>query len=169
MGADGLTTPFVPSDVGGRTASDTRAAPAATSLGTNVGGNPIEVGRSRLVPVLIAWVLAALILTLAMADNIATLRFVDPDDAMRLMEVRDWLAGQSWWDVAQHRFNRGDFPMHWSRLVDIPLAAVLMLAAHWYEAREAAVIGATANSVPYGIHQLLSPHRMQVTGHVAES
>lgn len=46
--------------------------------------------------------------------------------------------------------------------------AVLMLAAHWYEAREAAVIGATANSVPFGVHQLLSPHRVQVTGYVPE-
>lgn len=80
-------------------------------------------------PVLIGWVLAGLVLTLAMADHIATLRFIDPDDAMRLMEVRDWLAGQSWWDVAQHRLNRGDFPMHWSRLVDLPLAAVLVIAA----------------------------------------
>jgi hypothetical protein len=85
--------------------------------------------QSILVPVLIAWALAAIILTLAMLDNIATLRFADPDDAMRLLEVRDWLAGQSWWDVAQHRFNRGDFPMHWSRLVDLPLAGVLALAA----------------------------------------
>lgn len=84
---------------------------------------------SLAVPVLIAWALAALILTLAMADGIVTLRFIDPDDAMRLMEVRDWIAGQSWWDVAQHHFNRGDFPMHWSRLVDLPLAAILLLAA----------------------------------------
>lgn len=84
--------------------------------------------------VMIGWALASLILTLAMADSIATLRFPDPDDAMRLLEVRDWLAGQSWWDVAQHRFNHGQFPMHWSRLVDIPLAIVLTLAAPLGEA-----------------------------------
>lgn len=50
----------------------------------------------------------------------------DTDDAMRLLEVRDWLAGQGWFDVAQHRLNGGDFPMHWSRLVDLPLAAMIL-------------------------------------------
>ncbi|WP_083719977.1 hypothetical protein [Sphingomonas jeddahensis] len=80
-------------------------------------------------PILIGWSLAAIVLTLAMADSIITLRFIDPDDAMRLMEACDWLAGQSWWDVSQHRLNSGDFPMHWSRLVDLPLAAGLALTA----------------------------------------
>lgn len=72
--------------------------------------------------ILIGWLLAAIVLCLVSAPRIATLAFPDPDDAMRLAEVRDWLAGQSWWDVAQHRLNGGDFQMHWSRLVDLPLA-----------------------------------------------
>jgi hypothetical protein len=107
---------------------------SGTSASTSLGASGQEIvndppAGSILTPVLIAWALAAIILSLTMADNIVTLRFADPDDAMRLLEVRDWLAGQSWWDVAQHRFNRGDFPMHWSRLVDLPLAGVLALAA----------------------------------------
>jgi hypothetical protein len=54
-------------------------------------------------------------------------RFPDPDDQMRLLEVRDWLAGQSWFDVTQHRFNiPTGLPMHWSRLVDLPIAAVIL-------------------------------------------
>jgi len=54
-------------------------------------------------------------------------RFPDPDDQMRLLEVRDWLAGQSWFDVTQHRFNiPAGLPMHWSRLVDLPIAAVIV-------------------------------------------
>lgn len=84
--------------------------------------------RERLWPaILLAWGLAATVLCAALAPTIVALRFPDPDDAMRLLEVRDWLSGQSWWDVAQHRLNGGDFPMHWSRLVDLPLAAVLLL------------------------------------------
>lgn len=79
--------------------------------------------------VFLAWALAAIVLTLAMFRDIANLHFPDPDDAMRLLEVRDWLAGQSWWDVGQHRLNHGAFPMHWSRLVDLPLAAVLALTS----------------------------------------
>ncbi|KQN92591.1 hypothetical protein ASE95_07800 [Sphingomonas sp. Leaf231] len=73
------------------------------------------------------WALAALVLLAAGWDAIVTRRFADADDAMRLLEVRDWLAGQGWFDVAQHRLNRGDFPMHWSRLVDLPLAATMLL------------------------------------------
>lgn len=32
------------------------------------------------------------------------LRLPDTDDAMRLAEVRDLVAGQSWFDMVQHRF-----------------------------------------------------------------
>ncbi|MDF2494711.1 MAG: hypothetical protein K0S66_1645 [Sphingomonas sp.] len=88
-------------------------------------------------PVLIGWFLTAVVLLLATAADIANLRFPDPDDAMRLMEVRDWLAGQSWWDVAQHRLN-GNFPMHWSRLVDLPIATVLAVT-RLFVSEEAAI------------------------------
>lgn len=75
--------------------------------------------------VLIGWGLAAAVLTLLSATAIAHLWFPDPDDAMRLVEARDWLGGQSWWDVSQHRLWDGHFAMHWSRLVDIPLVLVM--------------------------------------------
>jgi hypothetical protein len=53
----------------------------------------------------------------------------DPDDYMRLLEVRDLLAGQSWWDVMQYRIDPpAGASMHWSRLVDIPLALLVLLA-----------------------------------------
>jgi len=52
----------------------------------------------------------------------------DPDDFMRLAQVRDLLAGQSWWDVTQYRMDPPEgAPMHWSRLVDLPLAALALL------------------------------------------
>ena len=51
-----------------------------------------------------------------------------PDDLLRMVEVRDWLAGQAWTDVGQHRLAPPDgAPMHWSRLVDLPIAAVVLL------------------------------------------
>ncbi|UIJ45303.1 hypothetical protein LZK98_20050 [Sphingomonas cannabina] len=77
-------------------------------------------------PVAIGWAIAAAVLTLVAARSIAHLWFPDADDAMRLLQVRDWLAGQSWWDVSQHRLWGGHFAMHWSRLVDLPLAAVML-------------------------------------------
>ncbi len=75
--------------------------------------------------VLTGWGLAAIVLTLLSATAIGHLWFPDPDDAMRLVEARDWLGGQSWWDVSQHRLWDGHFAMHWSRLVDIPLVLVM--------------------------------------------
>jgi hypothetical protein len=72
----------------------------------------------------IAWVLACIVLVAASWGDLARLKFPDPDDPMRLMQVRDWLAGQSWWDVSQHRLAAG--AMHWSRLVDLPIAAVIL-------------------------------------------
>ncbi|MGC1271793.1 MAG: hypothetical protein WA842_14480 [Croceibacterium sp.] len=50
----------------------------------------------------------------------------DPDDFMRLQEVRDWLNGQPWYDVAQYRMDPPHgASMHWSRLVDLPIAALI--------------------------------------------
>lgn len=52
----------------------------------------------------------------------------DNDDAMRLVEVRDFLNGQGWFDMMQYRL--GPAPgtlMHWSRFVDLPIAALISL------------------------------------------
>lgn len=84
--------------------------------------------RERLWPVVLGgWSIAAAVLAAVSFGAIAQLWFPDPDDAMRLVQVRDWLAGQSWWDVSQHRLWGGQFAMHWTRLVDLPLALVIGL------------------------------------------
>lgn len=51
--------------------------------------------------------------------------FFDTDDAMRAVQVRDLLAGQSWFDMTSWRLDppNGVFS-HWSRVVDTPLAAL---------------------------------------------
>ena len=60
---------------------------------------------------------------------IVALNLSDTDDAMRMAQVRDLLAGQSWWDLSQYRVNPagGGVLMHWSRIVDAPLAAGIWL------------------------------------------
>ncbi|MCJ8517979.1 hypothetical protein ABID21_000490 [Pseudorhizobium tarimense] len=64
----------------------------------------------------------------------------DNDDIMRLVEVRDLLAGQAWFDLTQYRLGlESGTPMHWSRLVDLPIAllisgASLFLPQHQAEA-----------------------------------
>lgn len=45
---------------------------------------------------------------------------------------------------------------------DVPMAirhAIKLLVAHWYENREASVIGATVADLPFAVGALLAPHR----------
>ncbi|HXV31765.1 MAG TPA: hypothetical protein VD840_15675 [Sinorhizobium sp.] len=52
----------------------------------------------------------------------------DNDDAMRLVQVRDLLAGQGWFDLTQVRLGLdGGTLMHWSRLIDLPIAVLISL------------------------------------------
>lgn len=75
------------------------------------------------------WLLACAILTAMAWRHVGPLEMWDPDDYLRLQQVRDWLGGQSFFDVAQYRIDPpGGVPMHWSRLVDLPLAAIVLLA-----------------------------------------
>jgi len=74
------------------------------------------------------WLLSALLIFGATLSNVASWRMGDADDYLRLVQVRDLIAGQGWWDVTQYRMNMPDGgPVHWSRLVDIPLALVVIL------------------------------------------
>ena len=69
------------------------------------------------------WVLICVLLVLKSIrnDNLGGIG-PDSDDAMRLVQVRDFLAGQSWFDVSQYRMGPdGGTAMHWSRIADIPL------------------------------------------------
>jgi len=63
----------------------------------------------------------------AFADwrNLSALRLPDTDDAMRLQQVRDWIAGQAFGDLAQQRLADG-LVMHWSRIGDLIPAAVIV-------------------------------------------
>ncbi len=53
----------------------------------------------------------------------------DNDSLLRLVEVRDLLGGQGWFDLHQYRMGpEGGLVMHWSRLVDAPQAAIVLAA-----------------------------------------
>jgi hypothetical protein len=80
------------------------------------------------VRVMIMWLVMAALLLMIDAPIISARRFGDPDDALRLMEVRDLLAGQGWFDLHQYRVAAPEgVLMHWSRLVDIPLAGMILI------------------------------------------
>jgi hypothetical protein len=51
------------------------------------------------------------------------LRSSDTDDNLRMMQVRDLMRGQDWYDLRQYRLNPPfGADIHWSRLVDLPIA-----------------------------------------------
>jgi hypothetical protein len=53
---------------------------------------------------------------------------LDTDDAMRLAQMRDWLAGRGWYDLTQPRVQLPTgYESHWSRLIDAGLAGTLWL------------------------------------------
>lgn len=50
---------------------------------------------------------------------------LEADNAMRLVQVQDYLNGQHWFDVSQTRLGPdGGTDMHWSRLVDVPILLI---------------------------------------------
>ncbi|MDB5537136.1 MAG: Oligosaccharyl transferase [Devosia sp.] len=67
--------------------------------------------------------------------------FADNDDAMRMVVVRDFLSGQNWFDHAQYRMNTPfGAAMHWSRLVDLPIAIVELLGRPLVGAAQAEIV-----------------------------
>jgi hypothetical protein len=77
----------------------------------------------------LAWAMVSAFLIAVNWNAISSLHFSDPDDVLRLIQVRDLVAGQSWFDVTQYRVDApgGGVEMHWSRLVDVPLAIVILV------------------------------------------
>ncbi|MGO4480077.1 hypothetical protein [Rhizobium pisi] len=100
---------------------------AISSSATDAPQGGIRGLLTRLWPVVITYsvVLAAIIIVTRVAS--AT-DYVGPDndDGMRLVEVRDFLAGQGWFDLMQYRLGLdGGTLMHWSRLIDLPIASLI--------------------------------------------
>ena len=51
----------------------------------------------------------------------------DTDDNLRMSQVRALLAGQDWFDLRQYRLDPPTgADIHWSRFVDLPLAAIIL-------------------------------------------
>ena len=88
----------------------------------------------------------ALCLILALAGSIKPLTrlplaYGDNDDAMRLLQARDLLSGQGWWDLVQHRMAPPEgLPMHWSRLLDGPIAALLFVLQKLFGAQTGEIL-----------------------------
>lgn len=77
----------------------------------------------RLAPLGFAIFLAAVLIAFGLIKKPDPLLFADTDEAMRLVQFRDFIAGQAWRDLVPHRLDPSvDVPMHWSRFVDLSMA-----------------------------------------------
>ncbi|KFG90585.1 putative membrane protein [Sphingobium herbicidovorans NBRC 16415] len=73
------------------------------------------------------WLVAVAWLLYSRWPSVHWLTLNDTDDNIRFVQVRDWLAGQGWYDLRQYRLDPpAGFNIHWSRLVDLPLAALML-------------------------------------------
>jgi len=99
-----------------------RALPAPIGIGSDLSPKAFRMGVTAI------WLLTASILLWMSFDRIGLLVMWDPDDYLRLLQVRDLLAGQSYFDVTQYRIDPPHgVPMHWSRLPDLPIAGAILL------------------------------------------
>ncbi len=93
----------------------------------------MEKKAHNLKPLLILWLIISAILIFSTRDTIITRAGWDPDDQLRLVQLRDFLGGQSWFDTSQYRLNPPTgAPMHWSRLIELPLALVVLMTRPFF-------------------------------------
>ena len=80
--------------------------------------------------VLAAWIAACAWLVFERWNAILLFALGDTDDNMRMSQVRALLSGQGWFDLRQHKLDPafGGADIHWSRLVDLPLAGLIVTA-----------------------------------------
>ncbi|WP_119301599.1 hypothetical protein [Dongia deserti] len=77
--------------------------------------------------IIIIWVIVATAMAALWVPKAWSGSSWDTDDFMRLVQVRDLLAGQAWADLTQYRLNPPDGTlMHWARLPDVPIALVTL-------------------------------------------
>ena len=92
------------------------------------GGIVAELDRRWVALTLVAWAAVAAWYVWSDWGLVRWLSLGDTDDNMRLMQVRALLHGQGWYDLRQYRLNPPQgFDIHWSRIVDLPIAALILL------------------------------------------
>lgn len=85
-------------------------------------------------------VVKAVVQGAGMEDNFVSM---GNDDIMRLVMVRDWLAGQSWFDTTQYRLMPPEGVLiHWSRYIDAGIAAFIVPFSYFMPMEKAELVGA---------------------------
>jgi hypothetical protein len=97
-------------------------------LSSTSGHTPQKKPGGGYPTIFISLLFLAASVTLALpAINGGVFDALSTDDAMRLVEVRDLIGGQGWFDLFQYRMDPPGTLMHWSRVIDAPLAGLILL------------------------------------------
>ena len=116
---------------------------------------------------LVGWALAAAILVAGAGMAALQQDFSEPDNAMRLVRVRDMLAGQGWFDSIQHRLNPPEgTPMHWAQWIDALLAGPIMVLKPFIGQQAAEIVMAFA--WPLGLLGLFMFLVVRISGEIGE-
>ena len=87
------------------------------------------------------WLAASAIFVFQSWARIRGFGLGDTDDNMRMMQVRALLDGQGWYDLSQHRMAGSN--IHWSRLVDLPIAGLKLVFTPLFGGKTAETIAVT--------------------------
>ncbi len=83
--------------------------------------------------VLLFWLVAAIVMIVFKWNAIRYFWLGDTDDNMRMSQVRAWLSGQGWFDLRNYKMDPPHgASIHWSRLVDLPIAGVILLVRPFF-------------------------------------
>jgi hypothetical protein len=98
----------------------------ADILPSGASATPNEPSLPAIVAIFWAAFAVAIVATRIM--NPVLFESQDPDSFLRIVQVRDLLAGQAWFDLVQHRMDPpGGALLQWSRLIDAPLAFLVVV------------------------------------------
>ena len=81
----------------------------------------------------VAFVFATLYFDRDQTLSSTVIRFLDPDDALRLAQVRSLMAGGNWFDPVIASIGDGGLHSHWSRLLDLPIAGLILAAGQFVD------------------------------------
>ncbi len=74
------------------------------------------------------WLLACVVFIVMRWQPILAFGLGDTDDNLRMAQVRALLNGQDWYDLRQYKLNPPEgYNIHWTRLVDLPIAALQLI------------------------------------------
>lgn len=88
---------------------------------------------------LVAWAAIAIYMIWYKWNAIYWFALGDTDDNMRFAQVQALLHGQGWYDLRQHRIDPPQgISIHWTRLVDLPIAGLMLVLQAIFGGPEAA-------------------------------